>query len=109
MTPASAVFWIYLAAYANMGGISALVLGLTARFTARPFDTARRFRGFLGLLVIVALIGVVASTLSYNLTSEAGATTSLRASSLIGPFLISVVIFVWVSGYPLSRILPRRS
>jgi cell shape-determining protein MreD len=109
ITPEGAVFWIYLAAYFNMGGITALVLGLIARFTSRPFDTPRRFRVFLGLLAIVALVGLIASGLSFNLTSKAGAFASFRASSLIWPFVISMVIFVWASGFPLSRIFPRRS
>ncbi len=103
------MFWIYLAAYGSMGGIPGFVLGLTARFTARPFDTSRRFRVFLGLLAIVALSGVVGSVLSYNLASQAGAFESLRVNCLIGPFLSGMVIFIWASGFPLRRILPRRS
>jgi hypothetical protein len=109
MTPASAVFWIYLAAYGFIGGIPALVLGLVARFTARPFDTSRRFRAFLVRLAIVALCGALASGLSYNLASSAGAFTSLRANALISPFGSAILIFIWASGFPLSRILPRRS
>jgi hypothetical protein len=108
MTPASAVFWIYLAAYASIGGIAALVLGLVARFTARPFDTPGRFRAFCVLLGVVALCGVVGSALSYNLASGAG-TSAFRANTVIGPFLSAIVIFIWASGFPLSRILPRRS
>jgi len=107
MTPASAVFWIYLAAYASIGGIAALVLGLAARFTVRPFDTPRRFRVFLILLAVVALFGVVASELSYSLASGAG-TSSFRANTVIGPFLSAMLIFIWAAGFPLSRILPRR-
>jgi uncharacterized membrane protein len=108
MTPASAAFWIYLAAYSSIGGIAGLALGLVARFTVRPFDTPRRFRVFLVLLAAVALLGVVASALSYNLASGAG-TSSFRANLVIGPFLSAIVIFIWASGLPLSRILPRRN
>lgn len=104
-----AAFWFYLAAYVNMGGITALVFGLIAIFASRPFDTHRRFQLFLGLLAIVALVGVITSGLSFNLTSQAGAFASFRASSLIWPFVISIVIFVWASGFPMSRIFPRRS
>jgi hypothetical protein len=107
MTPASAIFWIYLAAYASIGGIAGLVLGLAARFTVRPFDTPRRFRVFLFLLAAVALLGVVGSALSYNLAAGAG-TSSFRADTVIGPFLSAIVIFIWAAGFPLSRILPRR-
>jgi cell shape-determining protein MreD len=107
MTPSSAVFWDYLAAYGSIGGIAGLVLGLVARFTARPFDTPRRLRVFLVMLVIVALFGVFASALSYNLAAGAG-TTSFRTNALIGPFLSAIAIFIWAAGFPLSRILPRR-
>lgn len=109
MTPESAAFWIYLGAYANLSGITALVLGLIARFSIRPFNTSRRFRVFLGLLAGVGVIGAIASVLSYKLTSEAGVVVSFRVNSLVGPFLTSIVIFVWASGFPLSRILRRRS
>ena len=108
MTPASAVFWVYLAAYSSIGGIVALVLGLVARFTSRPFDTPRRLRVFLILWAIVALFGAIASALSYNLAAAAG-TSAFRANTVIGPFLSAFVIFIWASGFPLSRILPRRS
>jgi hypothetical protein len=108
MTVSSAVFWIYLAAYGFMGGIPALALGLVARFTARPFDSSRRFRLFLSLLTIAALIGIVASVLSYNLATEAGAPASFRVNSLIGSFLTDAVIFVLASGFPLSRVLSGR-
>ncbi len=109
MTSGSAAFWIYLGAYLNLSGITAFVLGLVARLTARPFDTQHRFRVFMGLLVVVVLIGVIASVLSYNLASEAGAFVSLRVSSLVTPFVAGMAIFIWASGFPLSRILPRRS
>jgi hypothetical protein len=108
MTPASAAFWIYLAAYANIGGIAALVLGLVARFTSRPFDTPRRLRVFLVLLAIVALCAVVASALSYNLASAAGTSSSFRANAVLGPFISAIVIFISAAGFPLTRILPRR-
>ena len=108
MTPASAVFWVYLAAYGFLGGIPALVLGVAARFTVRPFDTPPRFRVFLILLAIVALCGAIASALSFHLASAGGAFSSFKANTLISPFLSAIVIFVWVSGFPLSRILPRR-
>jgi len=109
MTPASAVFWIYLTAFGFIGGIPALVLGAVARFTARPFDTSRRFRAFLVLLAIVALCGAVASALTYNLASTAGTFSSFRANALISPFCSAIVIFIWAAGFPLSRILPKRS
>jgi cell shape-determining protein MreD len=107
MTPDSAAFWIYSAAYASLGGISALAVGLIARFIARPFDTHRRFRAFLGLLTIVALVGVIASVLNYKLSTEAGISASRRVSGLIGSLLSDSVIFVWASGFPLSRIFAR--
>jgi hypothetical protein len=107
MTPTSAAFWVYLAAFSSIGGIAGLVLGLAARFTVRPFDTPRRFRAFLVLLAAVALFGAVASALSYNLASGDG-TSSFRANLVIGPFLSAIVIFIWASGFPLKRILPRR-
>jgi hypothetical protein len=108
VTPAGSAFWIYLAAYGFMGGIPALVLGVVARLMGRPFDTPRRFRAFLSLLAIVALIGVVASALSYNLASKAEVFASFRVSTLVGPFFSDIVIFVWASGFPLSRVFPRR-
>jgi hypothetical protein len=109
MTTGGVAFWIYLGAFVNMGGGAGLVLGVIARFAARPYDTPLRLRAFLGLLVIVALIGIVASALSYNLTSTAHAFASLRVVSLIWPFLVSGLIFIWASGFPLSRIFSRRS
>src|SRR5260370_15538103 len=99
--------WIYLGAFINLGGGSGLLLGLIARFAARPNRTRRRLGAFLGLLVISILIGVVASALSYTLTSTAHATASLRGVSLIWPILVTVLIFIWASGFPLSRIFSR--
>jgi cell shape-determining protein MreD len=109
MTPASAVFWVYLAAYSSIGGIAALVLGLVARFTARPFDTPRRFGVFLVFLGIVLLFAVFTAALCFNLASSAGTPSSFRANMVVGPFLTAPVIFVWAAGFPLSRILPRRN
>jgi hypothetical protein len=103
MTVAASAFWIYLAAYANLSGVAALVLGLIGRFTARPFDTPIQLRVFLGLSVIAVVIGVIAALLSYQLASEGGGPTSLKVSA-IGPLLTTVVIFLWASGFPLSRI-----
>jgi uncharacterized membrane protein len=108
LTPASSAFWIYLAGYSSLGGISALILGLIARFTARPFDSPRRFRIFLGLLAVVVLVGVIASTMSYRLMSEARVVATVRVNSVVAPLLSVVVIFIWASGFPLSRILRRR-
>jgi len=109
MTTGGVAFWIYLGAFVNIGGGAGLVLGVIARFAARPYDTPLRLRAFLGLLVIVALIGIIASALSYNLTSTAHASASLRVVSLIWPFLVSGLIFIWASGFPFSRIFSRRS
>jgi hypothetical protein len=109
MTPGHVAFWIYLAAYSTVTGTTALVLGLIARFSIRPFDTSRRVRVFLGLLAVVGLIGAIAFLLSYRLTSEAGVVASLSVNSLVGPFLTGMVIFIWASGFPLSRILRGRS
>jgi hypothetical protein len=108
MTPQTAVFWTYLLFYANLPGITALILGLIARFTARPFDTPRRFGVYVVMFGIVVLVGVTASALSFNLASGAGALASLRVSSLVAPLVAGVLIFIWASGFPLSRILPRR-
>jgi Na+/citrate or Na+/malate symporter len=108
MTPAVSTFWIYLAAYISIGGIPALVLGVVARLAGRPFDTPGRFRVFLVLLAIVAFFGVVASALSYNLASMAGVFASFRATTLVWPLISAIVIFVWASGFPLSRVFPRR-
>jgi cell shape-determining protein MreD len=109
MMPSSAVFWVYLTAYGSIGGIAALVLGLVARFTARPFDTPRRLRVFLILLAIVFLFAAVTSALCYQLASAAGTSSSFRANTLISPFISAIVILIWASGFPLSRILPRHS
>jgi hypothetical protein len=46
--------------------------------------------------------------LSYRLVSEAGAFAPLRVNSIVGPFLSAVVVFIWASGFPPSRILRRR-
>jgi cell shape-determining protein MreD len=108
LTPASGAFWIYLAGYSSLAGITALVLGLIARFTARPFDTPRRCRVFGGLLAVVVLMAVIASALSYRLVTDAGAPVSLRVNSVVSPLLSAVVIFIVASGFPLSRILRRR-
>lgn len=107
MTPDNAVFWIYLAAYYSVGGIAALVLGLIARYSARPFDSPRRLGVFLGLLLVVALVGVVASALSFSLAYDAGAPALLTVISLVWPWLIGEMIFFWASGFPLSRIVHR--
>jgi cell shape-determining protein MreD len=108
MMPASAAFWVYLAGYSSIAGIAALVLGLVARFTARPFDTPFRFRAFLVILGIVLLFAALTAALCFNLASSAGTPQSFRANTVIGPFLSATVIFIWASGFPLSRILPRR-
>ncbi len=108
LTPAYAAFWIYLAACSSAAGVTAIVLGLIARLAVRPFDTPYRLGFFLGLFEVVLMVSVVASALAYKLASDAGAFTSLRVSSLITPFLGGVVIFIWASGFPLSRILRRR-
>jgi hypothetical protein len=108
LTPAHIAFWIYLAGYVSLGGISALVLGLIARFAARPFDTPKRFRVFLGLFAVVGLMGVIASALSYRLATEAGAFASFRVNSVVAPLLSAVATFILASGFPLSRILRRR-
>jgi hypothetical protein len=109
MTTGGAAFWIYLGTFINIGGGAGLVLGVIARFAARPYDTPLRLKALLGLLVIVALIGIVASALSFTLTSAAHASVSLRVVSLIWPVLVSVLLFSWASGFPLSRIFSRRS
>jgi hypothetical protein len=109
LTLGSAAFWIYLGAYSGLGGVTGLVLGLIARLTARPYETPQRFRVFLGLLVGVALMGVIASALSYNLALKAGAFASFRVTSLVWPFIAGMVIFIWASGFPLSRIVHLRS
>jgi len=109
MTTEGAAFWIYLGTFVNLGGGAGLVLGLIARFAARPYMTRLRLGAFLGLLVIALLIGIVASSLSYTLTSTAHASASLRVVSLIWPILVSVLNFIWASDFPLSRIFSRRS
>lgn len=108
VTPASSAFWVYLAAYSSIGGISALVLGVIARIMGRPFDTPPRLRVFVGLLAIVGLMGVIASALSYSLASSAGAFAAFRASTISGPFLSAVLIYWWASGFSLSRVFRRR-
>jgi hypothetical protein len=109
MSTGGAAFWIYLGTFINLGGAAGLVLGLIARFAARPYMTRLRLGALLGLLVIAVLNGIVASALSYNLTSTTHASASLRVVSLIWPILVSVLIFIWASGFPLSRIVSRRS
>ena len=109
MTDGGAAFWINLGAFVNLGGGAGLLLGLIARFAARPYVTRVRLGAFLGLSVISMLIGIVASALSYNLTSTAHAFASLRVVSLIWPILVSVAIFIWASGFPLSRIFSKPS
>ena len=109
MTTETGVFWIYLTALGFSGGIPTLVLGLVARFTGRPFDTPRKFRLFLLLITLVALVGLTTSILMYSLATYANAPTSLRVNGLISPLLYDVVAFVWISGFPVSRILKRRS
>ncbi len=108
MTVGYAAFWIYLAACSNAAGITAVVLGLIARFAMRPFDTDYRLGFFLGLFGVVVLVGVVASALAYKLATDAGAFATLRVSSLIVPLVVGIVVFIWASGFPLSRILRRR-
>jgi hypothetical protein len=108
MTPGHVVFWVYLSAFGFMAGIPALVFGLIARLFARPFDTPHRVRVFQALLVPTLLLGLIASSLSYNLVSNGGAVPWLRANSLIGPFGSGLVIYLWASGFPLGRILFRR-
>ena len=109
MSTGGAAFWIYLGTFVNLGGGAGLVLGLIARFAARPYVTRVRLGAFLGLSVISMLIGIVASALSYTLASTAHASVSLRVVSLIWPILVSVLIFIWASGFRLSRIFSRRS
>jgi hypothetical protein len=108
MTVGYAAFWIYLAACSTAAGITAVVLGLIARFAVRPFDTNYRLGMFLGLFGVVVLVSACASALAFYLATQAGAFVSFRLSCLISPLLGGVVVFIWASGFPLSRILPRR-
>ncbi len=39
----------------------------------------------------------------------AGAFVLFRLSCLIVPMLLGIVVFIWASGFRLSRIWPRRS
>jgi hypothetical protein len=103
-----AAFWILLSALVNMGGGAGLVLGVIARFAARPFDTPRRLTVFVVLLGLVTLVGIAASALSFTLAAQADAFASLRVVSLIWPFLVSELIFTWASGFPMLRILLKR-
>jgi hypothetical protein len=103
-----AAFWIYLAACCNAAGITAIVLGLIARFAVRPLDTHDRIGFFFGLFGVVVLVSACASALAFYLASQAGAFLSFRVISLIAPLLGGVVVFIWASGFPLSRILRRR-
>ena len=105
MTAGHVVFWIYLAGFGFMAGIPALVLGLIARLIARPFDTPRRKRTLIALLVPALLLGLIGSILSYNLVSNGGAVLWVRANALIGPVGSGLIIFLWASGFPLRRAL----
>src|SRR5260370_13006234 len=60
MTTGGAAFWIYLGAFVNMGGGAGLVLGVIARFAARPYDTPLPLTAFFGLLLLVASFRIVA-------------------------------------------------
>ena len=109
VTPGHVVFWIYLSAFGFLAGIPAIIFGLIARLFARPFDTPLRIRIFIGMLAPTVLLGVIGSTLSYNLVSNGGSPAAwLKADILIGPFVSGMVIFFWASGFPLRRILFRR-
>jgi hypothetical protein len=109
MTVGYAAFWIYLAALCNVAGITALILGLIARFVVRPYDTRFRFGYLLGMFGVVVLVSACASALALYLATQAGAFVSFRVSCLIAPLLGGVVVFIWASGFPLSRIWPRHS
>jgi len=108
MTVGYAALWIYLAACTNAAAITAVVLGLIARFVVRPFDTDYRLGLFLGLFGVDLLVSVVASALAYKLATDAGAFAMLGVSSLIAPLVGGIVVFIWASGFPLSGILQRR-
>ena len=89
--------------YGNLAGISGIVLGLVARFAARPFN-----RVFLGLAGAVAVMSVMSSALSFNLASEANAFASFRLTCLITPLVAGPLLFAWASGFPVSRVFGRR-
>ena len=107
MTVGSSVFWIYLVLIGWAAGLTALVLGLVARFTSCPFDTPGRLRLLLILLGLASVVGLAASALSFHLAVGAGAFLDLLINSLIGPFAACEIAFVWASGFPILRVFRR--